>query len=543
MSTSVAQCLRAVFAAFMWHEGIVHDAMACASFLKFHPNLPKVTPKVKVKDTERSATSSRISTPSSSRLGTPSSTPSGSLKKHSRQSSGSSASEVYANINEALKSVDIARSGKDRERKDSKSLERHKEKAARKERANSESESSSRDKGGDERKERSYSDVKADTMSIESGSLDRSSLDRSTLDRSSLEKDAKTKEEDLPPTLQHLVSFWEELSAQTHRIVTKNLIMPSPALSAKSKSKNDKKERDKSDKSEKKSKKKKADMKYANAAPRGNLFGEAAAGMFGGGGDRESLCELCGGMFSHPVTYHMKQVHPGCGKHAGGQGYNSGGNFCGGWAGNCGDGGIGGSTWYLMCDRCREKYMKDRRQASKQKDKKVKKKSTPVRQPAPPQPLDPHLLMKNNAMFLLDLASAAGISLPNRPSSASPSKPTGFSHASPVTSRTSTESSMLPSVSEDNPTPAHEEQSPFPAVQFLYLRQRGAADADSVFAEELVFSGVAGEVTLRRRRHQGLSTSGHDASSPVQRSVSGVGDVNYRHSHHVSYYTVCLHLK
>lgn len=41
ISPSVAESLRAVFASFLWHEGIVHDAMACASFLKFHPNLPK----------------------------------------------------------------------------------------------------------------------------------------------------------------------------------------------------------------------------------------------------------------------------------------------------------------------------------------------------------------------------------------------------------------------------------------------------------------------------------------------------------------------
>lgn len=38
---SLAESLRAVFAAFLWHEGIVHDAMACSSFLKFHPTLPK----------------------------------------------------------------------------------------------------------------------------------------------------------------------------------------------------------------------------------------------------------------------------------------------------------------------------------------------------------------------------------------------------------------------------------------------------------------------------------------------------------------------
>ncbi|XP_037071412.1 E3 ubiquitin-protein ligase MYCBP2-like [Pollicipes pollicipes] len=37
LSPSVAECQRAVFAAFLWHEGVVHDAMACATYLKFHP--------------------------------------------------------------------------------------------------------------------------------------------------------------------------------------------------------------------------------------------------------------------------------------------------------------------------------------------------------------------------------------------------------------------------------------------------------------------------------------------------------------------------
>lgn len=49
LSPSVAESIRAVFAALLWHEGIVHDAMACASFLKFYPTLSKqgvtVTPR------------------------------------------------------------------------------------------------------------------------------------------------------------------------------------------------------------------------------------------------------------------------------------------------------------------------------------------------------------------------------------------------------------------------------------------------------------------------------------------------------------------
>ena len=60
--------------------------------------------------------------------------------------------------------------------------------------------------------------------------------------------------------------------------------------------------------------------------------------------------------YQHPVTYHMRIAHPGCGRPAGGRGYNSGGNYCGGWAGNCGDGGVGGSSWYLICEKCREAH-------------------------------------------------------------------------------------------------------------------------------------------------------------------------------------------
>lgn len=56
--------------------------------------------------------------------------------------------------------------------------------------------------------------------------------------------------------------------------------------------------------------------------------------------EKETLCELCGDYFPHPVTYHMRQVHPGCGHNAGTKGYNSGGNYCLGWAGNCGEGGL-----------------------------------------------------------------------------------------------------------------------------------------------------------------------------------------------------------
>lgn len=41
LPAGLAESFRAVFAAFLWHEGLVYDAMACSSYLKFNPSLPK----------------------------------------------------------------------------------------------------------------------------------------------------------------------------------------------------------------------------------------------------------------------------------------------------------------------------------------------------------------------------------------------------------------------------------------------------------------------------------------------------------------------
>lgn len=72
------------------------------------------------------------------------------------------------------------------------------------------------------------------------------------------------------------------------------------------------------------------------------------------------------------MTFLLFQAHPGCGSHAGGKGYNSRGNYCVGWAGNCGDGGVGVSSWYLVCDICREKYLRTKRQTSNKKSSRKK---------------------------------------------------------------------------------------------------------------------------------------------------------------------------
>ena len=137
-------------------------------------------------------------------------------------------------------------------------------------------------------------------------------------------------------------------------------------------------------------------------------------------------CDICGEFFEPPVTYHMKIAHPGCGDPAGGKGYNSSGQYCGGWAGNCGDGGGGGSPWYLICEICRDSHKKKGKSSTTDnftsggggntdsKDKSNVMIPLPsmlaslsyATANSPVGPLDCHIIMKANSMFLLDLASS-----------------------------------------------------------------------------------------------------------------------------------------
>jgi len=66
-------------------------------------------------------------------------------------------------------------------------------------------------------------------------------------------------------------------------------------------------------------------------------------------------CELCGDMFSVPVSFHMLTAHPGCGQSCGGRGYTSNGTYKNGWSGPCGEGGI---AWFQFCESCRSGCMK-----------------------------------------------------------------------------------------------------------------------------------------------------------------------------------------
>ncbi|XP_039407466.1 E3 ubiquitin-protein ligase MYCBP2 isoform X16 [Corvus cornix cornix] len=336
MSPSVAECARAVFAAFLWHEGIVHDAMACSSFLKFNPELSKEHAPIRSSLTQQPAEEKETK-----------------LKnRHSLE------------ISSALNMFNISPHGPDIS------------------------------KMGSINKNKVLSMLKEPPLheKCEDGKTETTSFETSS------HHTIKSKSP-LPLTLQHLVAFWEDISLATIKAASQNMIFPSPGSCAVLK----KKESDKDNKKAKKEKKKKEKVE---TRPRGNLFGEMAQ-LAVGGPEKDTICELCGESHPYPVTYHMRQAHPGCGRYAGGQGYNSIGHFCGGWAGNCGDGGIGGSTWYLVCDRCREKYLREKQAAAREKIKQSRRKPMQVKTPRALPTMEAHQVIKANALYLLSLSSAA----------------------------------------------------------------------------------------------------------------------------------------
>ncbi|XP_069614194.1 E3 ubiquitin-protein ligase MYCBP2 isoform X15 [Ranitomeya imitator] len=341
MSPSVAECARAVFAAFLWHEGIVHDAMACSSFLKFNPELSKDFAPIRSSLNNQQPMEEKE------------------VKLKNRHS---------IEISSALNMFHISPHGPDI----SKMVSINKNKVL------------------------SMLTERTLHEKCEDGKHEASQFEVSN------HHSAKSRPP-LPLTLQHLVAFWEDISLATIKAASQNMIFPSPGSCAVLK----KKEGEKDSKKAKKEKKKKD---KAESRPRGNLFGEMAQ-LAVGGPEKDTICELCGESHPYPVTYHMRQAHPGCGRYAGGQGYNSIGHFCGGWAGNCGDGGVGGSTWYLVCDRCREKYLREKQAAVREKVKQSRRKPVQVKTPRALPTMEAHQVIKANALFLLSLSSAAEPSL------------------------------------------------------------------------------------------------------------------------------------
>lgn len=70
-----------------------------------------------------------------------------------------------------------------------------------------------------------------------------------------------------------------------------------------------------------------------------------------------------------------------------------------------------GSSWYLLCETCRSKYFK-----STHNEKQTNSSSSYIVpktlcSPSSTSPLEPHIAMKQNAMFLLELASSSDLNI------------------------------------------------------------------------------------------------------------------------------------
>ena len=267
LSPAVAECQRAVYAAFLWQEGLVHDALASASYLKFHPELSKEMKRAEQKPPPE----------------------------------------------KEEKVTETTAEGKGEVKKPEDGVEATA--------ASKEEEGGGKEEGKEEENKPGASQK---TLSLERGSQLDAQCPSGTLC--------------LPPTLNHLVTFWDEISSKV--LDSASAAFPPPKVPPLAQ---ELQKRYEEEKKEIEKRKKEKDSKASVAA--------------GSGGSGTTTCELCEQSFPDPVTYHMKDVHPGCGKHASGWGYNSRGTFCSGWAGNCGDGGRGGSTWYLMCKDCHTKYL------------------------------------------------------------------------------------------------------------------------------------------------------------------------------------------
>ena len=216
---------------------------------------------------------------------------------------------------------------------------------------------------------------------------------------------------------------------------------------------------------------------------------KAAAPAGGGGGGGSTVCELCDGSFSDPVTYHMKDVHPGCGKHARGWGYNSRGTFCSGWAGNCGDGGRGGSTWYLMCKDCHSKYLAMKDEMKKKSVKTIPLPKMKTRKPGKPRSLPVMSAIQGmiqNAKFLLEISRSCD-STPTTPAGKPPSMADIFTGSSEFYRQTSSPADeRASSLSSSNillPVPTlksvHSDSSTLPMQRPSYLRSFSVATASA----------------------------------------------------------------
>ncbi|XP_063604995.1 E3 ubiquitin-protein ligase MYCBP2-like, partial [Penaeus indicus] len=385
MSPSVAECLRAIFAGFLWHEGIVHDAMACASYIKFHPDLTKQGTFHWKPRANTGTKTEKLTKEQKAR------------QRHSVEVSTYS----YLNNVTLQNTEDLLKPG-----------------------ANA-----------------NINEVPRITDTNEEDAANRAGTSYTQGPQGQklptvMEGGSGPDPPDLPPVLRHVVLLWEELTSSCLKAIAQQIILPSPTLPVRF-NKTDK-TKEKSDREKKKHKKKSA---------------SAGIPMFGVdsivGEEEDGVCELCGSNIPPDgAEQHFRTIHPGCGGSSKGCGYvGTRWKFfpskdrvtqpCGVVVRGC----------FHMCWSCRNRHKGQYSQfsGSKGTNGKMKRKSNSKLLSPLPQ-LDTHVIMRNNAMFLLDLASAATPALPTR---------SHVPRRSPCT---------MPCVSELSP-----DNSPFPKVAFQCL--------------------------------------------------------------------------
>ncbi|CAL4135754.1 unnamed protein product, partial [Meganyctiphanes norvegica] len=295
LSPSVAECLRAIFAAFLWHEGIVHDAMACASFLKFHPDLNKQgtllwkprnnatqkTEKLTKEQKARQRHSVEVSTYSYLNNVTTLQNTEDLLKP------GSNAN----NINEVSRLGETANGSEESARAG----------------VNPAVRSAGASSGGAGTSGRVAGTNGAGTNSNYQQGTGQQNGKLATV----MEGGSVPDPSDLPPVLRHVVVLWEELTSSCLKAVAQQIILPSPTVPSRLKKMD--KVKDKSDREKRKQKKKSGSVSVLGVE--GNIEEEVEGGA--------GVCELCSMNVAQQgaAEQHFKTQHPGCGNPSQGCGY------------------------------------------------------------------------------------------------------------------------------------------------------------------------------------------------------------------------------
>ena len=373
LSPDYARCQRTIYSAYLWQEDLVVDAMAASAFIKFNPNTPRVKPSGPKKEPPKPEPTPEEpeSKPEPKAEAEPI------VDKDKEEPEDGKVAEKEEKPDEKVAKIEAEGDKKVAaiEGKGDKKVAAIEEKGDKKvaeiegkgDKKVAEFEEKGEKKVADPKPLRKPDPSRSDTPPIEDPD----------------EKLTQEMRERVPVTLRYLVNFWDFLMESVTNYA--NTPINVPPLPDKIKDKI------------------KAEKEVEKVLPVKKKPPEDG---------NQTLCELCDDSFANPVTYHMKSEHPGCGQPAKGWGYNSNGSYCSGWAGNCGDGGSGGSTWYIMCETCHTDYLQDKHKREKLLRFKsqamgLKKRGGQIRKLLEKQSLT---ILEENALFLLELQSVKNVS-------------------------------------------------------------------------------------------------------------------------------------